>query len=262
MPFVPNLQQLSILRALEYLGVQGCDSADSRRRATAPKIRFATGVPQVFLRACVLIDNEPFESAVVPMLSLDLVRREKSKAWPLLSRKHQFALRDGGIVELRWRRIKPIEMMDVLHESLGGRITPAKNSRKRAKTDESQDWNSVEAWVAIKTAHRSRALRVQSLHQEGFGPFMSITPRGLDLLDSFGEDDEPDALVRLSQIAPLTGLSKRTLDRYMRDKKLPVPDLRGGGGYAHKWYWSNIRTALAQFSKKRLPERFPGSRIQ
>lgn len=70
-----------------------------------------------------------------------------------------------------------------------------------------------------------------------------------------------DMLVTLSQVAPLTGLEKRTLERYLKDEKLPPPDFRGGGGRASKWYWSRIRPALNGLINRILPDQFPGARI-
>jgi hypothetical protein len=68
-------------------------------------------------------------------------------------------------------------------------------------------------------------------------------------------------LVTLDQVAPLTGLSKRSLERYLSKGALPEPDARGGNGRANKWQWHNIRPALAKIAKKSLPEVFPGSRF-
>ena len=79
--------------------------------------------------------------------------------------------------------------------------------------------------------------------------------------DDEGEEDTVDCLVTLNQMAPLTGLSKRTLERKVKDRLLPPPDVRGGGGHAHKWYWKNIRPALSKFTMKPLRENFPGSHI-
>ena len=70
-----------------------------------------------------------------------------------------------------------------------------------------------------------------------------------------------DELVTLDQVAPLAGLAKRTLERYLRKGDLPYPDVRGGGGRAHKWFWANLRDALAKVARRQLPERFPASRI-
>jgi len=74
-------------------------------------------------------------------------------------------------------------------------------------------------------------------------------------------ESEIDELVTLSQVAPLTGHTKRTLERYLNDEKLPQPDVRGGDGKANKWYWSTIRPPLQKMSGRLLPERFPGSQI-
>lgn len=75
---------------------------------------------------------------------------------------------------------------------------------------------------------------------------------------------EPKALselVTLSQVEPLCGLRKRTLERHLSVGTLPRPDVPGGGGRSHKWYWHNLRPALEKVSRKPLPEKFPGSRI-
>lgn len=74
-------------------------------------------------------------------------------------------------------------------------------------------------------------------------------------------DEQPDELVTLNQVAPLVGLHKRTLERYVRSGSLPQPDIRGGNGKANKWHWTTIRPALQKLSKRLLPERFPGSHL-
>ncbi len=79
--------------------------------------------------------------------------------------------------------------------------------------------------------------------------------------DSAGASAVIDDLVTLDQVAPLAGLSKRTLERYLHREELPEPDVRGGGGRAHKWYWRNLRPRLSEICDRILPERFPGSRI-
>jgi hypothetical protein len=74
-------------------------------------------------------------------------------------------------------------------------------------------------------------------------------------------EDLLDDLVTLDQAAAVAGTSKRTLERHVSKKKLPKPDVPGGGGRAHKWYWKRLRPALETVSRRRLPERFPTSRI-
>lgn len=77
-----------------------------------------------------------------------------------------------------------------------------------------------------------------------------------------GEDGAiVDELVTLDQVAPLTGLTKRTLDGHLRKGNLPKPDVKGGGGKAHKWNYQILRPSLALLSRKILPKKFPGSRI-
>lgn len=72
--------------------------------------------------------------------------------------------------------------------------------------------------------------------------------------------DELDDLVTLDQVAPLTGLSKRSLERHLK-KTLPPPDIPGGHGKAHRWYWRNLRAGLENITNRQLPVRFPASRI-
>ena len=70
-----------------------------------------------------------------------------------------------------------------------------------------------------------------------------------------------DELVTLNQVAPLAGLTKRSLERYLSRGQLPAPDCPGGQGKAHKWLWNNIRSPLSQIARRQLPKRFPGHRI-
>jgi hypothetical protein len=78
---------------------------------------------------------------------------------------------------------------------------------------------------------------------------------------SNGAGATPDDLVTLDQAAAAVSQSKRTLERYVSDGKLPAPDFPGGGGKANRWYWSKILPALREHFHPDLPDRFPGSRI-
>jgi len=79
-----------------------------------------------------------------------------------------------------------------------------------------------------------------------------------DLIDS---DLPVEQLVTLSQVAPLTGRVKRTLERYLKRGDIPTPDVPGVGGGAHQWYWSTLRPALVKIGLRKIPIRFPASRI-
>lgn len=74
-------------------------------------------------------------------------------------------------------------------------------------------------------------------------------------------DIQLDDIATLDQAAALAGLSKRTLERHLQDGKLPEPDIRGGGGKAHRWYWRTLRPALEKIADRSLPKKFPASRI-
>lgn len=80
------------------------------------------------------------------------------------------------------------------------------------------------------------------------------------LADS-GTEETLDDIVTLNQAAALAGQSKRNLERYMQNDSLPVPDFPGGEGKAHKWLWGNLRPALEKLVNRKLPKKFPSSRI-
>ena len=70
-----------------------------------------------------------------------------------------------------------------------------------------------------------------------------------------------DDLVTLDQAAAVVSLKKRTLERYLQRGDLPRPDLPGGGGKSHRWYWSTLRPALEKHFRPDLPAKFPASRV-
>ena len=73
--------------------------------------------------------------------------------------------------------------------------------------------------------------------------------------------DAAETFVTLDQAAAVCGNSKRTLERYLKNGKLPEPDRCGGHGEAHKWAWSKLRPALEEHVRPSLPVRFPASRV-
>lgn len=64
--------------------------------------------------------------------------------------------------------------------------------------------------------------------------------------------------VTLDQMAAIVHRSKRTLEK----KKLPEPDIEGGGGKPHEWLWSRIRPWLQTEFGRELPEIYPGHRSE
>ncbi len=70
-----------------------------------------------------------------------------------------------------------------------------------------------------------------------------------------------DDLVTLDQAAAVVGRSKRSLELYLQRGDLPRPDLPGGGGKAHRWYWNTLRPALEKHFRPDLPLKFPASRV-
>jgi hypothetical protein len=71
--------------------------------------------------------------------------------------------------------------------------------------------------------------------------------------------EQPD-LVTLDQAAAFVHRSKRTLERYKTNGKLPAPSVEGGGGRPNLWEWSVIRLWLTETFNIPLSERFPAHR--
>lgn len=63
--------------------------------------------------------------------------------------------------------------------------------------------------------------------------------------------------VTLSQAAARAQTSKRTLERWVKQGKLPSPDVKCPTGKAHLWQWGNLRPALQRETNRPLQERFP-----
>jgi hypothetical protein len=79
----------------------------------------------------------------------------------------------------------------------------------------------------------------------------------LKLENFLAEPRNPNAVqyVTLAQIAALVQMSKRTLENCRR--KMPDPDILGGGGKASKWKWHQIRPWLETHFGVSLPTRLP-----
>ncbi len=89
---------------------------------------------------------------------------------------------------------------------------------------------------------------------------VSMVEKALD--ESSAGGDEVHQYVTLDQLAAIIGRSKRTLERWQREKTgFPMPDIEGGGGKAHEWRWDRVRPWLIKEAKRDLPERFPADRV-
>jgi predicted DNA-binding transcriptional regulator AlpA len=82
--------------------------------------------------------------------------------------------------------------------------------------------------------------------------------RGLVLAANESVSEE---LVTLDQAAAICGQSKRTLENWLQDKKIPRPDVQGGRGKASRWRWSRLLLPLEKESGRRLPRSPPFTRI-
>lgn len=133
---------------------------------------------------------------------------------------------------------------------------PVEQSTAGAVMGKSMLWNAIQRMpLADLTYHLGHNVK----HLAEMRLYWSRVKRQM-MLDDTKEDDLDD-LVTLDQVAPLTAKSKRTLERYLREGKLPEPDVPGGGGKSHKWFWKNLRPALEKVADRQLPAKFPGSRI-
>jgi hypothetical protein len=70
----------------------------------------------------------------------------------------------------------------------------------------------------------------------------------------------PADLVTLNQAAGMVHRSKRTLEVYKTEGRLPAPTVEGGGGRPDLWDWAVIRPWLTQTFGINLPESFPANR--
>jgi len=68
---------------------------------------------------------------------------------------------------------------------------------------------------------------------------------------------DPDVLVSLDDLVPVTRLNKRALERLT----LPEPDRKGGRGKAHKWWYKRILPILEPLANRTMPAEYPGTRL-
>jgi hypothetical protein len=72
-----------------------------------------------------------------------------------------------------------------------------------------------------------------------------------------GRECDAPQYVTLDQVAAYLQCSKKTLRKVLKQPGAPTPDVKGGGGKAHKWHWDRIQPWLAKHFSRRLPEHFP-----
>lgn len=84
----------------------------------------------------------------------------------------------------------------------------------------------------------------------------STRSNGATPLVTSGKTDMPQ-YVTYDQMAAFVKQSKRTLERWYQEGKLPGPAITGTPGKAHKWIWSEVRPHLEKETGRLLPERFP-----
>jgi hypothetical protein len=268
MPFRPDSIQLRILQNLEEFQVKGVPvgAVDGVGRTT--NVTLTVGVPAIILKASLGLgtNEEELRQAVDPLLLRKLIRKDRQPGWPLPFPNVRIHLSDGRAIVVCTNtttggatvRFRP-QTIDVRLSRCESKTSPG--TRRRPKNTS----RGVHATAWAGTPKGTMLLNVREHHAWCSFPNITvfrITDRGARCLDACDARLDPDdSLVTLRQIAPLTGLSKRTLERHLHDELLPRPDVPGGKGYAHKWRWGSMRPALKPYSKKILPMRFPGERI-
>lgn len=91
-------------------------------------------------------------------------------------------------------------------------------------------------------------------------PGFGLAPNGYHEVERIDRDEGArDVLVTLTQVAGLIAKSKRTVESWWLDGRIPKPDEIGGDGIANRWRWSRIRPALEGIMGRDLPSRFPTS---
>ena len=236
----PELQyrMLDALRVLDFEGAQLVGAS------THAMIHFGNGVPKILLRAWLDLIPATLNKAIKVTLRMgfvtvqtgDLFQTMLPWGFPVQDRtqaKMMFARPDGKVVLIRWEPVAPRGF--AVEAGCG----------------------DLEADGKISTNLLFFTLKMNSTEQ-----LIRISGDGLKWLDGTSEYMPAlDDLVTLSQVAPLAGRGKRTLERYLRDGKLPEPDVPGGNGAPHRWYWRTIRPALEKMGRRILPARFPASQI-
>lgn len=238
---------LSCLVALERDGIAIEPLEDCR------KCRFHAGVPEALVQGWTHTSAEELKRAMWTLRRLKLISKKSLDTWPYLKR---MSLRhaDGRSFKIHcWTRGDEDEATFQV-------IVDWPSASEAPREPELLDHNSQVAVLAIPPKLGEVATNVIRHYSPGVGPFFKVLKAGIELLEQDAVPQVLDDLVTLSQVAPLTGYSKRHLERLV-GTQLPPPDIAGGAGKSNKWYWSNLRGPLSKLSKKILPSRFPGSQL-
>lgn len=257
----PTETQARILQALEHLEFHGCQAATVTGKPRRPKYTFGYGVPGIVLMAWVQVaESQELRAEMRPLHRRGLLWCEALKRWPPMPTR--LLTTDGRVIM-------------ILHEQISaqGPRKTLKVSRPRRRKPQETDllagmWNRtlpglyLASYTGKPDGTKFRNVTVNhEWHPQGAGKYYTITEKGLALLDDSDGGPEISELVTMSQVAPLTGRKKRTLERCLQQELIPRPDFGGGGGHAHKWYYHQLRPHFEKMVSRQLPFRFPGSRI-
>ncbi|HPF38943.1 MAG TPA: hypothetical protein PK093_09890 [Phycisphaerae bacterium] len=264
MPFKPTRLQLEALQTLELLQVQSVELLSPKWVPTGRVFRFLYGVPEFVLCAALDSKKNTLRRALPHLTSRNLIENQRQPVAWMAEQLLQFRGIGGHGVAARWTIVDGEEMLISLAAQQGLSVKrPSETQRKKSrKASSTPSWvvEQIQGFKAVGSRMRP-CDTWERIHTTRQVLYIQITSKGLDLLDELDAKWVPDVLVTLAQMAPLVGFCKRTLERWLSKEMLPLPDVRGGGGQAHRWYWRTIRTELERHSCRRLPVNFPGSHI-
>lgn len=261
MPFNPTALQLTILRTLDLLQNNSVELLSPKWKPTGDTFRFVYGVPDWVVCAAVKSDWNSVCPELPPLFSRKLIERKSEYVAWMTGRETRFrGIVKCGVVA-RWTLIAEMDMLRSIADRFGTTVKKPRKTRTKKKPSPPPSPSCVLEQVRIANPVGTR-MRLSAMwertHTTRKLAHLTITNKGLELLDELGAKWEPDVLLTLTQIATYIGRNKRTMERWLRDELIPQPDVHGGGGRPHLWYWRSIREDLEEYSKRPLPHNFPG----
>lgn len=266
MAFRPTEVEVHVLQCLHQLEIEGCSSATPKGKACLPKVILDCGVPAILLKVWMRDDAE-LPKALRSLLRRRLIRKKRHKIWPLFAMM-RLQINDGRVIMLEDKGSDDSAMEACLANIPGVKISRGKKRggrRPSARGPLKKIATSGHCLVVLVGTPDGKMIRnvkhIVELTSGDAGDFYLLTAKGVDLLDDADGAPMIGQLVTLSDVLPLTGFSQRTLERRIKDGKLPPPEFPGGHGRANKWFWHKLRPALQIVSRRNLPVRFLGSQI-
>ena len=133
MSFEPDNVQLEILRCLEKLEVEGCQTTTARGKPSITTITMAGGVPRTLLSVWVGETASALDGAARPLIRRNLVRSRRCEKWPLPGGKLRLLKPNGRVVVLTWKKATAYEFFVPFAESIGLPVITKHVANRRGK---------------------------------------------------------------------------------------------------------------------------------